>query len=338
MHHFSSILVNRRCILPVFLFIFCVVLLPTAVFSELVDKVVAIVNDDIITLSEVEEEAAGLYMAIARNDSGEPMQQALDQARAKTLNTLIARKLVAQKADQYHISVSDKEIENGFEKVRSRSNLNKTEFIEKLKQSGMTEKSYRESIKAQMLQSKIVDFAVQSKVIITEPMILDYYDENYTYRVEKGSYYLLQIGFIWDSDTNSTDTGSAKERTRKRAERVHNLALKGQDFRMLAKKFSDLPSADDGGDIGTFTLDEMAPFMRSAVASLSAGSISDIVETGNGYQFFKLLSGDDNAIIVTASYEEVKDEIKQKLYQQKLKEAYADWVEELKDKAYIQKL
>jgi peptidyl-prolyl cis-trans isomerase SurA len=116
MHHFSSIFVNRRCILPVFLFIFCVVLLPTAVFSELVDKVVAIVNDDIITLSEVEEEAAGLYMAIARNDSGEPMQQALDQARAKTLNTLITRKLVAQKADQYHISVSDKEIENGLKK------------------------------------------------------------------------------------------------------------------------------------------------------------------------------------------------------------------------------
>jgi len=338
MYHFSFIPLNRRFILPVFLYTFFIILLPSTGFSELIDKVVAVVNNDIITLSEVEEEAAGLYLAIARNNSGEPMQQALAQARAKTLDALIVRKLVAQKAKLYHISVSDKEVEDGFEKVRSRSGLSKSEFIEKLKQSGMTEKNYRENIGAQILQSKIVSFAVQSKIIITEPMILDYYDENYTYRVEKGSYYLLQIGFTWDGSTNSATPEKTREHTRNRAERVHNLAVKGQDFKILAKKFSDLPSASDGGDIGVFTLDEMAPFMRSTVASLAPGDISDIVETDEGFQFFKLLSGDDNAIVVTASYEDVKDEIKQKLYQQKLKEAYSGWVEELKNKAYIQKL
>ncbi|MBW1635018.1 MAG: SurA N-terminal domain-containing protein [Deltaproteobacteria bacterium] len=338
MYHFSFSLFNRHCILSAFLYTICIILLPATGFSELVDKVVAVVNNDVITLSEVEEEAAGLYMAIARNNSGEPLQQTLAQARDKTLNALIVRKLIAQKAEQYHMSVSDKEIENGFEKVRARSSLSKPEFIKQLETSGMSEKNYRRNIKAQILQSKVVNFAVQSKIIITEPMILDYYDENYTYRVEKGNYYLLQIGFLLDSDTNSEAPDKTKERTLKRAERVHNLAVKGQDFRMLAKKFSDLPSASDSGDIGTFTLDEMAPFMRSAVVSLSPDDISDIVETDRGFQFFKLLSGDDNAIVVTASYEDVKDEIKQKLYQQKLKKTYNEWVEDLRNKAYIQKL
>ncbi len=78
--------------------------------------------------------------------------------------------------------------------------------------------------------------------------------------------------------------------------------------------------------------------MRSAVASLAPGSISEIITTDAGYQFFKLLSGDDDAIVITASYEEVKEEIKQELYEKKLKDAYSDWVVELKEKAYIQKL
>ena len=169
-------------------------------------------------------------------------------------------------------------------------------------------------------------------------MILDYYDEHYTYRVEEGNYYLLQIGLAWDRDSDSEKLAEKKARTLKRAERVHSLAVNGQDFKTLAKKFSNLPSATDGGDIGAFTLDEMASSMHSAVGSLDPGGISQIIETDAGYQFFKLLSGDTDTIVVTSSLEGARDEIKQTLYEQKLKEAYTEWIKELKDKAYIQKL
>ena len=191
----------------------------------------------------------------------------------------------------------------------------------------------------QILQGKLVNYDVRSKIIITEDMSLDYYDDNYTIRVDKGSYYLLQMGFSWDttaSDPEQLET--SKKATYKRAERVFNLVQKGQDFKNLAKKFSDLPSAVDGGDLGTFTLDEMAPNMRSAVASLPPGDLSEIVETSSGYQFFKLLSGAEGSIVVTSSYEAAKDEIREKLYDIKLKEAYTEWIKELQDKAYIQKL
>ena len=319
-------------------FIFCCILIPSASFSELVDKVVAVVNDDIITLSEVEQEAEGLYRVIAQKKSGESLLQILDEARQKTIDSLIDRKLIAQRAKQFNVSVNEKEIEDGFEKVRARSGLSKAEFIEKLEESGMTEKSYRSNIGAQILQGKLVSFDVRSKVIITEAAILDYYDENYTHRVEAGTYYLLQIGFTWEKESDSEKLAKNKEKTRNRAERVHNLALSGQDFKMLAKKFSNLPSAADGGDIGTFTLDEMASGMRSAVGALAPGGISEIIETNAGYQFFKLLSGDENKIIVTSSFEDAKEEIKQKLYDQELQEAYSEWIKELKEKAYIQKL
>ena len=82
----------------------------------------------------------------------------------------------------------------------------------------------------------------------------------------------------------------------------------------------------------------MARSMRDVVVSLQPGEISEIVETPSGYQFFKLLSGDKNAIVVTASYEAVKEEIREKIFEEKLKVAYAEWVKKLKEEAYIKKL
>jgi len=338
MHHCYNI--SRVCAIPArtILFIFIIVTVPASSFAELVDRVVAVVNDEIITLSEVEQEAEGLYRVIAQKGSGDSLLRALAQARETTIDALINRRIIAQRAKQFHVSVSEKELINAYEQVRSRSGLNETAFKKELAQSGMTDKTYRASLSSQILQKKLVNFDVHSKLIVTDAMILDYYDENYTHRVEAGNYYLLQIGFSWDKDTGPGELDEKKERTRKRAERVRNLAVNGQNFKMLASKFSDLPSAVDGGDIGIFTLDEMAAGMRSAVAPLEPHSVSKIVETDAGYQFFKLLSGDNNAIVVTAPYETVKDEIKQKLYEKKLKEAYSSWVKKLKEKAYIQKL
>ena len=313
--------------------------LPHLSQAELVDKVVAVVNDDVITLSEVENEAKPLYQSIARNYEGPYLTEELEKARENTLDSMISRRLIDQKAALFHLKVSEKEIDNGYERMRQRSSLSPAEFRKKLAESGMSEEVYRTNIRSQILQSKLVSFDVRSKVVITDEMILDYYDENYTSRVKKGNYYLLQMGFTWNKKSGSAeDLVLSKENALKKAERVRKLVEKGEDFRTLAKKFSDLPSAVDGGDIGIFTLDEMASAMRDAVAHLKHGQLSKIVETPTEYQFYKLLSEKDGSIVVTASYDSVKDEIKEKLYQVKLKEAFTGWVADLKKKAYIQKL
>jgi len=312
---------------------------PQPAGAELVDKILAVVNDDVITLSEVEEASVELYRSLTKKNSGKSPFQVLNEARENTLNTMISQLLIEQKAKQSNVAVSEKEIDAAYENMRIKSSFDPAEFRNKLEESGMSEELYRKNLKMQILQSKLVNYDVRSKIIITEDMILDYYDDNYTIRVDKGSYYLLQMGFSWKTETsNPEDLAAGKQTTYKRAERVFSLVKGGQDFQELAKKFSDLPSASDGGDIGTFTLDEMAPGMRSAVAPLKPGQLSKIIETSAGYQFFKLLSGADNDIVITSSYEAAKNEIREKLYQEKLKEAYAEWVKELEENAYIQKL
>lgn len=313
-------------------------LFPAYLSAEVVDKVVAVVNNEVITLSELEEETSGLLRSITENNPQKPVLEALEEARQVALNGMIERRLIQQKAKKYNVTVTEEDIDVAYENIRNGMSLDPAEFVEKLGKSGLTVESYRDKLKSQILQSRLLSYDVRSKIVVTEEMIVDYYNENYISKVDKGSYYLLQIGCSWNKTDDPEKLKLDKQQTRTRIERIFDLAQKGQDFRVLAEKFSELPSASDGGDIGVFTLDEMAPAMRDAVSSLQPGEVSQIIETPAGYQFFKLLSGEENATVVTAAFEAVKEEIREKIYEEKLKVAYAEWVKKLKEDAYIQRL
>jgi len=311
---------------------------PLYLSAEVVDKVIAVVNDEVITLSELDEETTVLFRSITQSNQDQPVVDALAQAREIALNGMIERRLITQKAKKYNVSVTDEDVDAAYEKMRQGMSLDPTEFRHKLATSGLTEESYRGKLKSQILQSRLLSFDVRSKIIVTDEMILDYYDEHYTSRVDKGSYYLFQIGCNNAKTGDPENAKTDQQQTRERTERIYDLAQKGQDFKMLAEKFSELPSATDGGDIGVFTLDEMAPAMRDAVRDLKPGEISAIIESSTGYQFFKLLSGEEKAIVVTAPLESVKEEIREKLFEEKLKTAYSEWVTKLKEEAYIKRL
>ncbi len=313
--------------------------LPTIVGAELVDKVAAVVNDEVITLSEVEEEVARIYQTLAKESSGQALVKAVAEAREATLNGMIDRRLINQRAKLTNTTVTDEELAAAFESTRNRMALDPTEFRKKLERSGMTEETLKKQLRDQILQSKLVSFDVRAKIVITDEMVRDYYNEHYLAKSEKGNFYLLQMGFQWNSEISDAEKKQEeKTETRKRAERALELVRKGDDFKTTAKKLSDLPSANDGGDLGILNLDDMATGMRTAVAPLQPGELSTIIETSDGYQFFKLLSAKDETASASSSYEKMKDEIREKLHEEKLKAAYVEWVKKLKESAYIRKL
>ena len=307
--------------------------------AELVDKVVAVVNDEVITLSEVEEEAARAYQSLAKEYSGKKLADSLAEAKGEILDSMIDRRLINQKAKQHNTTVTEEEITTAYENTRNRLSLDPAQFREKLAGSGLTEELYRKQLKDQILQSKLISYDVRAKVVVTEEMMKDYFDEHYAAKKEKGSYYLLQMGFIWKTDRDDPEKfAAAKKETRKKAEHILDQVRRGEDFKTLAKKFSDLPSAGDGGDIGVLGLEDMAPAMRTAISPLEPGELTDIIETASGFQFYKVLSGEEKEKASSTSFEGVKDEIREKLYDEKMKAAYSEWVKKLKEDAFIQKL
>ncbi|MBE0584695.1 MAG: peptidylprolyl isomerase, partial [Desulfofustis sp.] len=268
-------------------------------------------------------------------------QEALELVRNQVLTALIDRRLIAQEAAKQEISVSEEEVDNAFNQVLSANGFSREKFLGQLTQSGISEETYRRNLKSQLLQNKLLMRDVRSKILITDEMVLDFYNNEYTKSVDEGSYYLLQIGISWDQPENTQQSTAAiyqsKLDARKRTERVHKLALSGQDFRDLARRFSDLPSAQEGGDIGVFAEDEMADYMKTAVTDLAPGEISDIVETPFGYQFFQLLSGGTGGIISKAPYETVKEEIRERLFRDAMETEYQAWLKRLREAAYIRK-
>ncbi|MBT8353224.1 MAG: SurA N-terminal domain-containing protein, partial [Desulfofustis sp.] len=297
--------------------------------GEVVDRVVAEVNNEVITLSEIEEEGKGQFKQIALEVAPENRFNAIEQLRKDILRSMIDQKLIRQEAAEQGIIVTSEEIDGMVEQTLLANNISKEQLLAELEANGIDEDSFRSNLESQIYQTKLLNRDVRSRIVITEEAILDFYDTSYTKHIPEGGYYLLQIGISWgETQGENFDPAELEERklsALQRAERVHKLAQSGSDFKELARKFSDLPSAAEGGDIGVFEEEEMASYMREAVISLSPGQVSAIIETPVGYQFFKLLSSKQGGIVTIAPYSEVKEEIREKLYDQELRKEFKEW-------------
>lgn len=307
--------------------------------ADVVDRVVAIVNDDVITLSEVNEEGKPLLQRAVETVPAAEREQALKQVRQKIIEKLIEQKLMQQEAEKNNITVSDEEVDMALDRILARNKISPEEFRSQLATIGLTEAQYRRNLREQVLSSKLVNYEIRSKVIIPEDKIIDYYDTHYTERVGEGGYYILQIG-ISEQPSGDSDLSPAelKKKAREKAERIRDMALAGKDFRELARQSSDLPSAVDGGDIGVLQKDDMSADMLDAITKTKAGGITDLIETPSGYQFFKVLSSQEGQIVTKVPYESVKGDIYETLYQQEMESRYLKWLQEKKDQAYIKVL
>lgn len=304
--------------------------------EEYIDRVVAVVNDDVITLSELEKAGQEYFQRIRQKAPANEVERALENARKEVLSSLIDNAIVKQKAAELSITVDEAEIDNAVNQMLSRNNATLEEFKRELAKVNVSVQDYRENIRGQILQSKLVGYQVRSRIVVIEDDIREYYEKAYTQEKGEGGYHILQMGINWEKKGTPEEIGNAREVARAQAEEIRARVLAGESFQELAQSLSSLPSAADGGDIGLIKKDEMAAYMKDAILPLHPGEISQIIETEIGFQFFKLLSVREGDLLVKAPYESVKDEIRDILYRQEMEEQYKAWVESIRAQAYIQ--
>ncbi len=303
---------------------------PDPLQAELVDRVVAVINDDIITLSDLHDEGKSIFEKIKKEAPAHEKKKILDDARKKILAVLIEKRLIRQRAAERRISVKPAEIDTELKKILELNNTTLEQFQEELSKTGLDEEHYRASLGDSILRSRLVNFEIRSKLVLTETMTQEYYEKKYLANIPQG-YHILQMGFSWVGANNKT-----KQEAALKAAEARNLAImNGKDFKELAKLHSDLPSARDGGDIGAFSENELASYMRDTILALKPGEVSPIVETPSGYQFFKLLSYRKGTEILGPPLESVKQDIEESLFKQEIEKQYEKWMQDLKDRAYI---
>lgn len=303
--------------------------------DEIIDRIVAQVNDDVIALSELNEKGKPFFQAIMTHSKKNNIEKELQTARLEVLDKLIETLLIKQEAAKYGITISASNIEQAINSLLTNNKLTPEQFKKELKRLGTSEEDYRENIRNQMLKSRVVNIAIRSKILVTDQQVKEYYNTYYTVKddVPEG-YHIQQIGLQWGNDKKLKTREAAESVARKI---IRNISA-GEDFASLCHTYSQLPSAEDGGDIGAFKENEMAPYMLQAVKALHPGETSGIVETPSGIQILKLLSHRKDGVIEQAPLETVKSDIEDILYNQKMKKSYDKWLRDLHAKAYINKI
>ena len=307
--------------------------------AEIIDSSVAVVNEDVITRSDVNKIGEAIFQQIVEEAPPEQREAALKQARKKIITQLIENKLLVQQAAALNISVTDAEVDHAQKQVLERNDFSDEDFKAELQKMGLSRVQYRETLREQILRSKLINYEVRSKVVIPDEEIQRYFEQQYNRdRAGAEGYHILQLGVSW-TETAETAGVTAKENARKRVETAYKLAKEGHDFKELARKNSNLPSAEDGGDLGFFEKNEMAGYMRDAVTALQPGEISPVIERSDSYMFFKLLSKGQNDRESKGEErvldKEIKEEIRNLLYKREAEKRYKKWLEKIRSEAYI---
>lgn len=303
--------------------------------ARLIDKVVAVVNGEVVTQTELDTAGKSIFRQLQQRTPAAELEETLAKARHQVLTGLIEDLLVGQKAKELGINVKEQDIDAAIARISEDNGLTSEQLYAELQKTGVSREEYHHKLEGQIRRSRLVSYEVQSKIVISEEKAREYYDTVYSKQKTAAGYHLLQIGLTWGTPESSADT---PDKAGTRAAGIRNLALAGQDFRELARSFSELPSAKDGGDLGFFAEDEMAEEMKAAIIGLSPGQTSELVKTSNSYQFYRLLTKNINGTPEFAPFADVSAEIMEHLRQQELDLRYEKWLREIKDQAIIKEL
>jgi len=299
----------------------------SSVSGEICNRVVAIVNDQVVTLYELNtmmQALTGIPSEQLKNKSEEMYLK----TRQKVLDDLIDQKIGLEKIKELEIKVTDKEVDQAVERVKADNQLTQNDLVAELKAQGSNYESYRESIKNELERIQLINYEVKSKIILREEAIEEYYN---THRDEFTSEGRVRLALIFLKQKDPADKNEARALYQK-AQDILSMIKDGKNFANLARKFSNGPGASEGGDLGVFKMSELNPEMSEIIKDLSAGEVSKPIIRPYGIKIIKVEEKDGGG---EKSLEQVQNAIRTILYRKELDKRYSAWIKELRKKAYI---
>lgn len=312
---------RKLCIASVYLFLFFSAFLSRA---EVVDKILVVVNDEVITQGDLDRILYPIYMQYRDLYSNEELAAKLDEVRRNVLERMIQDKLLLCEARKINIEAEKSEVDEKISELKKRFTTTQ-EFKETLESENITlgelEKKYTERI----MIDKLVDLEIRRRVAFSPSEILAYY-EAHKKDFEEPEKVKLETILIRFND------GRSEEEARSLAEGILMRLQEGGGFSLLAKEYSDGPYRDSGGDMGWVKKGELMETIDSLVFDLDKGEISGVLETNLGFHIFKV---EDKTPENVPEFQQVKNKIEQIIFNKKFEEKFGRWLEELKKNAYI---
>lgn len=292
--------------------------------DSVTDRIVAVVNNDAITLGELQESIV-LWRRENQQRSGPSDGELLTQF----LNRLIDARLQIQEADREKIVVEENEVtEELLERVKKLGVPTLEAFETSLKLEGMSLDAIKKRVREGLRAARLVRRKVTMRVSVTETEIDKYVEANRP-KLETGlSYHARHILVAPESGS-----GEAWEAARAKVESLRTAAVAGVDFAELARKNSADASAKDGGDLGTLKRGELAQDIEAQITSLEIGEISQPYRSTLGWHIFKL---EAKETLESESLARVRQQIRDILFREKYETRLDAWLKEIKQRAIIE--
>ncbi len=293
--------------------------------AVLLDRIVATVNDEVITWSELMDLILMDGKDYLAGSTGREREQKIEKIERPFLNNLIGMKLQIQEAQKMGLYVSDSEIMSAIDEIKTKYGLTDEALETSLKSEGLTMEDYEKRLADRILLQKTVNYTVRNKIIISDKEVEEYYEKNKEKFNTGEQFRIRQIFFAMPTD--EAEKSAIEARALELLNRINN----GEDFAKLAKEYSEDPSSEFGGDLGYISRGNVLKEIEEVTAALKKGEVSRPFWSPAGLHIIKLEDRKGGR-----SPEEVRERIRETLFQEAFETKYREWRNSLREAANIE--
>lgn len=291
------------------------------------DEIVAKVNNEIITLSDLRRALQQLRIELQDEfDDPQELEKAFEERKPRVLALMIQNKVMVQKAEELGMTSDiDVDVAAYLEQLRKDAGIPSLDVLDQyFRGRGSSLAEYKQRVREQLIARNLLQQFVYAKITLLTSEIEAYYREHAAEFTEPARVHLAEILFLKE--------GRSAQAQRAKAEAALQRLEAGEAFEDVAKEMSEGPTASRGGDIGEFTKGSMNPALEDVAFSIPVGSHSGIIETDYGFQIIKVVSREAPKL---KPMEEVRPIIAQRLYEQKAEPEVRQYLKKLFNESYI---
>ncbi|MBI9074084.1 MAG: peptidyl-prolyl cis-trans isomerase [Desulfatibacillum sp.] len=302
---------------------------PVLADGELVDRIVAIVNTDVVMLSELETRMIPVMSQIqASTLSEEDKEKLVYQEREEMLRSMVSSLIARQECEKLGVKVLEEEIDAYMERFKQASSLTDEALRNQLKRDGLTMEMLRSQVRDTILFLKLKNTEVDSKIVVTEKEIQDYYKEHEEEYAGQKQYHLRYILLPYPENATQED----KDAVAKTMGEIIAMHKAGEAFPSLIENAASEKVGGSGGDLGLFFVSDLTKDLGDLVVTMAAGDITSPMPVDQGLQIFwleEIKPGEGRNL------EQATEEIQMVLYNNQVQAKYNQWVSELEKSSYV---
>lgn len=292
--------------------------------QEVIEEIVAIVNDEIITLSEIRTEYEKNRQVFRAQYQGEELNSRLELLRKGLLDQMVTAILLLQEAAKLGIDVEE-QMKMFIDNIKEKNNINSDEeFFRILRQQGTDYEEWQGVLKENMLKEAVIVSEVQRNIVIDEAEIVSYHKLHPEEFTDPPEFTLKAISL-------SSDSGNEEEIEAKKRE-ISAKIESGEDFGAIASEHADGPEKEKNGDLGSFKKGELGKELEEPVENLKQGEVTPWIQFRNGWYLLKLVEKKEARV---QPFDEVRGDIENKIFNEIAQEKFEGFMKELKAKSYI---